>query len=247
MRVLCLLALIGATLSGCCSTHRAWREGFDSCVPQCDSCHSHSRNCNKRSGLFSPCSDSCGGECGSGCDGCASGGGFETYSSGDQGQTVYDGSAYSSMPQSMTCPSCQQTHQIQMAPTPAPSSSGPPPTPPAARENPMQETAEPHQARLLQPMSMPPGRMAPQQMQPMTMQPLQVVPQLTQPVRYQEWQPHSSPPQQQYRPQTNQPQSESLVPYTPPVSAVPPQAQSAVQPVLWVPAQSPAPLLMPAR
>ncbi len=35
MRAWCLLALLVVATSGCCSTHRAWLDGYSSCVPEC--------------------------------------------------------------------------------------------------------------------------------------------------------------------------------------------------------------------
>ena len=97
----------------------------------------------------------------------------------------------------------------------------------------MQNAAEPHEARMLQPIQRP-LHMQPVHMQQQPMPPLQMLPTQTQPVQYQEWQPH-------------QPQPQSLVPYNPAAQAAPQQSQPAVQPVLWVPAQPQTPLQMPAR
>ena len=255
MRALCLLALIGATLSGCCSTHRAWSDGYGSCVPECGDCNSNShRGClfKKKSacGRCSPCGDpcscgSCGSACGSSCGGCSSGSCDQVFdgtsssgcSSCTQGQTVYDGSTYSSMPSGTLCPTCQQN---QMIPTPSQSITPMPPTPPAAPANPMQNAPEPTAARMMQPIQMQPMQMVPMQMvpmQPQQMQPLRMTPVQTQPVQYQEWQPHQT-------------QIRSTSPYAPPAQATPRAQQTAVQPVLWVPAQAQPtapPLLLPAR
>jgi|GEM_PF-5230907 len=266
MRALCLLALIGATLSGCCSTHRAWSDGYGSCVSGCGDCSSNShKGClfkkhssRGRCSHCSPCGDSCGFGCGScetacgsngdGCSSCSNDMVFEGMASGGcsscaQGQTVYDGSTYSTMPSSTTCPTCQQN---QMIPSPSQSIAPIPPAPPATPANPMQNAPEPTAARMMQPMQMQqmqPVQMVPMQMvpqpqpQPQQMQPLRMAPVQTQPVQYQEWQPHQT-------------QNQTTIPYTPPAQAVSRTQQTAVQPVLWVPAQTqttPAPLLLPAR
>ncbi len=278
MRVLCLLALIGATLPGCCSAHRAWTTANDPCVPQCDSCQApQHRSCLFRKKSHCRCShcSSCGTACDMGCGGGECGTNYGSIfgsecggcSSGAQGQTAYEGamspaySTYSSAPQTTTCPTCHQTQMIPMQTAPSPPMT--PPAPPAATPQnpmpmPMPNAPEPSQARLLQPMLQQPARMstysmAPQpmqfqQMQPVQMQPIQVPLEQTQPVQYQEWQPHQSAPHTQ---PVSVPQS--FVPYTPPAQQIPQQnqvrtqRQNAVQPVLWVPAQSQAPLLLPAR
>ena len=249
MRALCLLALIGATLSGCCSAHRAWSEGYDACVPQCDACQAAPRkscwfqkklarpgcSCSSRGNPCGLSGGGCGSSCGGSFEGCSSCGegviSDGMVSSGcascQQGQTVYEGSMYSATPQSSTCPTCHQTHMNPEMSSPAPAYSPaesppmtPPPMTPPAASAPMPEPApEPHQARMLQL----------QQMQPLPMQPAQ-----TQTIQYQDWQPHQSQPQ-------------NFVPYNPPAQTVPPQIQTAVQPILWVPATPPAPLLLPAR
>lgn len=238
MRTLCLLALIGATFSGCCSTHRAWNDGYGSCVPQRDdsyptqhkSCLFKKSSGSRYSPCGSPCGDcgnACGSPCGSefgDCSSCAGGMSYEGMPSSGcascaQGQTADDGSTFS-MPQNSTCPTCHQNH---MSPTPSQSVAPPPPTPPAAPENPMPSAPEPTVAQMMQ-------------MSQAQMQPLRMLPTQAQPVQYQEWQPHQSPPP-------------SLVPYNPPASLPAQQLQTVVQPVLWVPAQtqSPAPLIIPVR
>ena len=267
MRALCLLALIGATLPGCCcSAHRAWTAAYDPCVPQCDECHTtrHPHGLFHKNTSRCPCAhcSSCGEGCGFGTGDCATGCGSDDgnacggCSSCAQGQTVYDGtlppaySPYSSMPQTTTCPTCHQTHMNPMQTEPAQSPPMTPPAPPAATPYnpppmPLPSAPEPEQARMLLPMPQQPAplaglSMAPQLMQPVPMQPLQLPPVQTQPIQYQEWQPHPSVPQ-------------SFSPYNPPAqqvpqqSLVPQQSQNAVQPVLWVPPQSQAPLLLPAR
>ncbi len=261
MRALCLLALIGATFSGCCSTHRAWTDGYGSCVPQCDgSCPTTHKSClfkkssRSRCSSCSPCGSPCGSSCGdcesgcgsvsggdfAGCSSCAGGQSFDGMSTSEcascaQGQTAYEGSTYSSMPQSSTCPTCHQ-NQMMSTPTimPTQSVAPPPPTPPSTPANPMQNAPEPTQARLMQPMQM--HQMQPIQMPQPQAAPLRLLSAPTQPVQYQEWQPHQSPPA-------------SSVPYNPPAQTPPQQTQTAVQPVLWVPAQSQAtaPLLIPAQ
>lgn len=257
MRVLCLLALFGATLSGCCSTHRAWSDGYNACVPECQDCApARHKSClfqktstRCRCAHCSPCgvaSDFGGGDCGSGC-GSTLGSECGGCSHCAQGQMDYEGSMYSmypSMPSPSTCPTC---HQPQMSPTQSvPSSSSPmAPTvaPPATPENPPPMAPEPHQARMLQPLPQMPARFSPQSFATRPMQPLQLPPAQAQAVQHQEWQPPPSVPQ-------------SDVHYNPPVppvqqvpqqSLVPQQSQTAVQPVLWVPPQAPAPLLMPAQ
>lgn len=253
MRVLCLLALIGATFSGCCSPHRSWTKGFSACVSQGDGCQAP----RQKSSLFrkknscsrcSHCYDSCSGGCATemeylgatpgGCSSCA------------QGGMVYGDSQYSdystegAMPNAGTCPTCHQSHMIPQEFAPAPMQQSTPiaPTPPAAPLPPEQPMppAEPHQARMQQSMPMQPVRMSPQPMQPLLM-----LPQQAQPVQFQEWQPHQPHQPQPLQQPLQQPLS--LVPYNPPAQPVPQQAQSAVQPVLWVPAAPQAPLLMPAR
>ncbi len=251
MRALCLLVVLGVLLPGCCSTHRAWSEGYNSCVPQCDqcgdaphqSCLFQKRSSRARCSHGSPCGDPCGfscGDCGTGC-GSACG---DCSSCGDSvitggmscrgcsncspEQTVYSGSTDSAMPYSSTCPTCQQGYPV---PAGSQTVAPPPPTPAAAPANPMPNAPEPHAARTLQPLQMQPI------MQPLMTQPAQMplIPsQSAQPVQYQEWQPHQSLPP-------------GATPYTPAAAAVAPQ--TAVQPVLWVPAQAQiqAPLTVPAR
>ncbi len=254
MRALCLLALIGATLSGCCSTHRAWSDGYGSCVSpgdSCDPCGSSCGSSSHKSCLFgkksSPCRCS---HCGSACGDCgAFGGGCGSSCGADFGgcSSCGDGMVFDGMPsssgcsscaqgqminQGSFCPTCQQNQMNQMSPTPAQSSSPgmapPPPTPPASSASPMANAPEPTEARLMQPMYTQP------QMRMLTMQPLQVQPVQTQPVQYQEWQQH---------------QAASPQVYNPPAQMVPQPPQTAVQPVLWVPAQpqTQAPLTLPAQ
>jgi hypothetical protein len=262
MRALCLLALIGATLPGCCcSAHRAWKAAYDPCVSQGDDCHitchqcgrvkkkstrcrcAHCSACGEAGGFdVGNCATGCGSPCGNECGGC---------SSCDPGQMACDGSlppAYSSMPHTSTCPTCDQTQMSPLQTEPAHSPPMTPPAPPAAtpyNPPPMPSAPEPEQARLLQPMSQQHAplaslSMAPQLMQPLPVQSFNLPPAQTQPIQHQEWQPHQPAPQ-------------SFVPYTPPAtevpqqSLVPQQSQTALQPVLWVPSQSQAPLLMPAQ
>lgn len=299
MRALCLLAMIGATLSGCVSPHRAWTNGLDSCVSPCDECGPPQH----RSSLFGkkvmrfrgskwnscgPCDTGCGdcGPCGgcspcmSDCGSCSTGmmGGC---SSCAQGQVIHDGS---SMSGGSSCQSCMQNGMsIPVTPGSEFSPNGQPATPipstpPAAvpQGSPTEQAPEPTQARMMQqmqPMQVIQGQPVPMQMltvpsQSAQMQPLQMVPQQTmqpqlqsqhtkpaqpQPVRHQEWLP--------------------MTPITPNqmVPGLQTQVQgqatgNAVQPVLWVPAQSQtqaktmtqpqqapmqtttsAPLLVPAR
>ena len=263
MRALCLLALIGATLSGCCSTHRAWSDGYGSCVPQCDSgCPTPHQSCLSKSCLFkktssrsrcsscSPFGNPCGSDYGSSCEGCGSScgsdfGGCTSCAGGmmsdgmatggcascAQGQTAFDGSTYSLMPESSICPTCHQNHltptpsSSNYSPTPTQSVAPPPPTPPSTAPIVTPDAPEPSAARMMQPMPI----------RGVQMQPLRMLPTQNQPVQYQEWQSHQAQPQ-------------GMAPYNPPAQAAPQPNQSAVQPVLWVPAQTqpPAPLLMPA-
>ena len=254
MRALCLLALFGATLSGCCSAHRAWSDGYNACVPECQDCApARHRSClfqkkatHCRCSHCSSCGDVC--EYGAGDCGTPVGSGCGECSSCAQGQhMVYEGSMDSTYPSMQsTCPTCHQPQMspMQMSPTQSAPSSTPPMEPPVAPPaNPMTPppmAPEPHQAQMLQPLQMPPSRFSPQPISSGQMQPLQLPPAQTQAVQHQEWQPHPSVPQ-------------SFVPYNPPVQQVPQQglvpqqSHTAVQPVLWVPPQTPAPLLMPAQ
>jgi len=225
MRAWRLLSLLVVITSGCCSTHRAWLDGYSACVPECGSCdcgsggflghksclfqkksHSHC-GCNISCDPCGSCGD-CFSDCGSPFTGCSSCSGEVMWdgtaasgcSSCAQGQTVYNGS----QPSSGGCPHCMQNQMmsppVQMQQQPAA------PAPPAIPAIPPAEPApEPHKAQLQQ---------------------LQMIP--TQPVQYQE----ASPPVQQSAPASS---------YNPPAS-------SAVQPVLWVPAvpSTPAPLMIPS-
>lgn len=226
MRAWCLLALLAVVTSGCCSTHRAWLDGYSSCVPECGSCECDSgcglfghQSClfkKKSRGCYCHCMTSCDpcGGCGdcftgcdssfSNCDSCAGqvmwNGTMDTgCSSCAQGQTFYNGS--------MPSGGCQHCMQNQMMPAQS-SPQNPPqaPAPPIPAVPPAEPAPEPTKAQMMQ---------------------LQSIP--TQPVQYQEM----APPVQYSPPATS---------YSPPAA----QAAPAVQPVLWVPAQSPqAPLLVP--
>ena len=266
MRALCLLALIGATLPGCCcSAHRAWKAAYDPCVSQQDDCHTtpHRRGLFKKKSSRCRCAhcSQCGetGGCGTGdcATECGSQSGYECgeCSSCDQSQMACDGSqpyAYSTAPQTTICPTCQQPQMNSMQAEPAQSPPMTPPAPPVAipqNPMPMPTPPDPYQTQLLQPLPQQPTplaslTMAPQLMQSVPMQPLQLPPVQTQSMQYQEWQPHQS-------------LQHSFVPYTPAAqqlpqqSLVPQQGQTAVptavQPVLWIPPQSQAPLRLPAR
>ena len=161
MRALCLLALFGATLSGCCSAHRAWMGDMGNCVSQGgDCCPTPHKSCwfqklGQSHGGCS-CGTSCGsgcgdcGPCGSGCGGCSndmmsSGMPSGGCSSCAQGQTIYEGTTDSSMSTGTSCPSCQQNQMIPSSGQPAS------PTPPAPPANPMQNPPEPTTARMMQP------------------------------------------------------------------------------------------------
>lgn len=268
MRALCLLVLIGATLPGCCcSARRAWTAACDPCVSQQDDCHTtpHRRGLFKnkkarcRCSHCSRCGDAAGFETGNWTTECGSQSGYECggCSSCDQSQMACDGSqpgVYSAVPQSTICPTCQQPQMNPMQTEPAQSPPMTPPAPPSSIPQnpmpmPMPSPPEPSQAQLLQSLPQQPAPLAsltmtPQFIQSVPMQPLQLPPVQTQSMQYQEWQPHQSVPH-------------SLVPYTPPAQQVPPQSlvpqqsqtavPTAVQPVLWIPPQSQAPLLLPAR
>lgn len=216
MRALCLVALIGATLSGCASRHRAWTNELDSCVSPCDECGPKPHtSClfNKKGLLFGGSkSCSCGGcevscgdcsPCNSGCGGCSSGmmGGC---SSCAQGQIIYDGSA---MQGGSSCQSCQQ-NGMAIPVTPGSDLSVPgqpgtpiPSTPPAATPEgaPAEQAPEPTQARQMyqmQPMQVIHGQ--PVQMQPVQMQPMQMQ---SVPAQSVQMQPLQMVPQQTMQPQ----------------------------------------------
>lgn len=288
MRSTLFLAIILSFVSGCCSAHRRWTDGYGSCVSPCEDggCQSYCESCGsahrksclfgKRSGRTRYTSSGviCGAECGS-CGGCSSCGNGMIYdgmmsggcSSCSSMQSVYDGSGT----MTSSCPSCQQQYSSESSlqlpadsPSSTPTPSTVPPTPPASTPNPMQgeppipspaPAPEPTTARMLMPMNSPGSYIAKPlstQTPAQPMQPLFVVPAQALPVQYQEV---SSPLP------LPQPQSQSLVPYNPPaiettpIPATPPtsaslpisSSQTAVQPVLWVPAQSPQPRSMPSQ
>lgn len=275
MRALCLLAMMGVTLSGCVSAHRAWTNELDSCVSPCDECGPQPyKSClfNKKGLGFrgsrwnscDPCGSPCGdcGPCG-GCSPCMTDCGSSSggCSSCAQGQVIYNGAPMSG---GSSCQTCQQ-NGMAIPSTPGSEYSAPgQPTPPtpgappaAAPQGTPEEQApapEPTHARMMQqmqptqqviygqPMQMQPVNMQPMQMQSVPgqsvqMQPLQMVPQQT-----------MTPQAQSQRTKAQSVRHQEWLPMTPMApNQMPPgmqtQVQSqptggAVQPVLWVPAQT---------
>lgn len=226
MRALCLLAMMGVTLSGCVSAHRAWTNELDSCVSPCDECGPRPyKSClfNKKGLGFGgsrwnscdPCGSPCGdcGPCGD-CSPCMTGCGSSSggCSSCAQGQVIYNGA---SMPGGSSCQTCQQngmaipstpgseysTPGQQMTPVPG----TPPATAPQGTPEEQAPAPEPTHARMMQqmPSMQPVMHGQPMQMQPMQMQPVQMQPMQMQSVPGQsvQMQPLQVVPQQTMPPQ----------------------------------------------